>query len=247
MLVHIKTLSLWDAAHYWHDLDPRESKTHQLPLVVRHTLQVLSMWCGKKVAYRIEREKTLKMEILKEAPRFTARHYRQAFKKAIDNKVFGKRFFSNMFISRSQLARLCVTHNEPLPKFWFPDNEKYPYDKNSDLADEVSVGGRYKLILLYDDTEKPVGETVNEQPIVATVNQNALKAAQASHAAMNDIKKRFISFFEDEGNTSHSKKAAAGNFFDNLDEYEEQLLFAHRDAAIRTLLDALRSHKKKAK
>jgi hypothetical protein len=247
MLVHVKTLSLWEAAHYWHDLDPRESTTHQLPLVVRHTLQVLSMWCGKKVAYRVEREKTFKMEILKEAPRFTARHYRQTFKKAIDNKVFGKRFFSNMFISRSQLARLCVTHNEPLPKFWFPDNEKYPYDMDSDLADEVSVGGRYKLILLYDDTAKPSDESVDEQPIAVTVSSNAVKAAQASHATTNAIKDRFIRFFKEEGQNCPSKKAAAEYFFDTLLETREQLLFASKDTAVRTLLAALRSHKKKAK
>lgn len=38
MLVHVKTLSLWEIAHYWHDLDPRKSMTHQLPLKVRDTL-----------------------------------------------------------------------------------------------------------------------------------------------------------------------------------------------------------------
>lgn len=221
--------------------------THQLPLKVRDTLMVLSTWCGKKVAFRVEREKAYLQEILKKTPRFTARHYRHSFKKAIDNKVFGKRFFSNMFISRSQLARQCVAHNESLPKFWFPDNEKYPYDTTGDLNDEVSVGGRYKLILIYDDTEKPSDKSKNEQPIAVTVGSNAVKAAQASHAATNAIKDRFIRFFSEEGQNCPSKKAAAEYFYNTLLEMREQLLFVSKDAAIRTLLDALRANKKKTK
>jgi len=247
MLVHVKTLSLWEVAHYWHDLDPRKSMTHQLPLKVRDTLLVLSMWCGKKVAYRVEREKAYLVEIFKKTPRFTARHYRHSFKKAIDSKVFGKRFFSNIFISRSQLARQCVAHNEPLPKFWFPDNEKYPYDMTSDLVDEISVDGRYKLVLIYDDTVKPSDESENEQPIAVTVGSNAVKAAQASHAATNAIKDRFIRFFGDEGKNYPSKNAAVAQFYDMLDDIKEKTLFAHREAAVRTLLDALRAYKKQAK
>ena len=153
--------------------------THQLPLKVRDSLLVLSMWCCNKVAYRVEREKEYLYEALKKTPRFTARHYRHSFKKAIDSKVFGKRFFSNMFISRSQLARQCLAHNEPLPEFWFPDNEKYPYDMTSDLSDEISVDGRYKLILIYDDTVMDSDETENEQPIPVTVGSNAVTRSAA--------------------------------------------------------------------
>lgn len=247
MLVHVKTLSLWEVAHYWHNLDPRKSMTHQLPLKVRDTMLVLTTWCGKKVSYRVEREKEYLYEALKKTPRFTARHYRHSFQKAIDSKVFGKRFFSNMFISRSQLARQCLAHNEPLPEFWFPDNEKYPYDTTSDLSDETSVDGRYKLILIYDDTAMDSNEAENEQPISVTVGSNAIKAAHASHAATNAIKERFIQFFDDEGKNYPSKNAAAAQFYDMLDDIKEKTLFVHREAAIRTLLDALRSHKNKPK
>lgn len=247
MLVHVKTLSVWEIAHYWHGLDPRESTTHRLPLKVRDTLLVLSMWCGKKLAYRVEHENVLRMEILKNAPRFTARHYRHTIKKAIDSKVFGKRFFSNMHVARSQLARLCISNNQPLPEFWFPDNEKYPYAATGDISEETTVGGRYKLILLYDDTEEPSGKLENEQQVAATVSNNAVKAAQASHAATNAIKDRFICFYIDEGQDHPSRTAAAAHFFDSLHDLKEKTLFAHKEAAVRTLLDALRAHQKLAK
>lgn len=247
MLVHIKTLSIWEIAHYWHNLDPRESTSHRLPLKVRDTLLVLSMWCGKKLAYRVEQKSTLRMEILKEFPRFTARHYRHTIKRAIDSKVFGKRFFSNMHVARSQLARLCVSHNQPLPEFWFPDNEKYPYAATGDISEETTVGGRYQLVLIYDDTAPANGETQTEQETAATVSSNAVKAAQASHATTNAIKARFVQFFTNEGKNHPSMKAAAEHFFDSLDDIKEQTFFAHREAAIRTLLDALRTHQKKNK
>jgi len=246
MLVHIKTLSVWEIAHYWHDLDPRVSTTHKLPLKVRDTLAVLAGWCGKKLAYRVEHDKPYKYEIYKQAPRFTARHYRHTIQKAIDSKVFGKRFFSHMYVSRSQLARLCIQYNEPLPEFWFPDNEKYPFSTTGDISEETTVGGRYKLILLYDDNDQPA-ETNDEQSPAATVSGNAVKAADARHAPMNEIKHRFISFFEEQGDNFSTKKAAAEAFFESLHDTKEKLLFDHPEAAIRTLLGALRSHNKKAK
>lgn len=247
MLVHIKNMSLWEVAHYWHDLDPRESKTHDLPLKVRDTLLVLSMSYSKKLSIRVEQDKAYLLEIYNKANRVTSRHYRQTFKKAIDNKVFGKRFYSKMFVSRSQLARWCVKHNEPLPKFWFPDNDKYPYDADGDISDEITVNGRYKVMLLYDDTAKSSGEPSQEQPIVATVNENAVRAANAKHARRNAIKARFIGFYQTEGTNYPSKAASAGHFFDTLDEKQEKLLFDSKDTAIRTLLDALRAHLKQAK
>lgn len=184
------------------------------------------------------------MEILKELPRYTARHYRHTIKKSIDSKVFGKRFFSNMHVSRSQLARLCVSHNEPLPEFWFPDNEKYPYVASGDISEETTLGGRYQLVLIYDDTKPTANDTENNQETAATVSSNAVKAAQASHAATNAIKDRFIQFFTNEGESHLSKKAAAEYFFDMLDDRKEKTFFAHREAAVRTLLDALRTHQK---
>lgn len=126
MLAHVKILSLWEIAHYWHDYDPRLSKTHQLPLKVRDTLLVLSMSYSKKLNIRVEHDKSLLLEALGYTRRFTTRHYRQAFKKSIDKKTFGKRFYSHMFLSRSQLAKWCIDNKESLPKFWFPDNDSHP-------------------------------------------------------------------------------------------------------------------------
>lgn len=215
--------------------------------MVRDTLLVLSMWCGKKLAYRVDREKNYLVEGLKHMPRFTARHYRHSFKKAIDSKVFGKRFFSKIIISRSQLARLCDTHNEALPAFWFPD-KKYSFDTATDEASkEITADGRYQLVLIYDDTDKTSENPDSEQPIVATVNDNAVKAAQASHAATNEIKHRFIAFYKAKGTGYSSMKAAAGHFFDSLPDPKEKLLFASRKAAIDTLLRGLREHQKKTK
>lgn len=247
MLVHVKILSMWEVAHYWHDFDPRISQTHHLPLKVRDTLLVFSMEFGSSLSIRVEQDKAYMLEIYQAAPKLTARHYRHSFKKAIDKKIFGKRFFSNMFITRSQLARWCISKNEPLPKFWFPDNDKFPYNADGDLTDEITANGRYKVHILYDDRPKQTSsEALKEQPISTTVSENAVKAAQASHAATNTIKANFIHFFSVEGQNCPSKNAAAEYFFNTL-KTQEQLLFASKDAAVRTLLAALRSHKKKEK
>lgn len=86
----------------------------------------------------------------------------------------------------------------------------------------------------------------SEHATSASVKENARKAAQAKHARINNIKARFTDYFIEAGSNHPSKKAAAESFFDALDEKQEQLLFDHKDAAIRTLLTALRSHLKKS-
>lgn len=239
---------MWEIAHYWHDCDPRTSQTHHLPLKVRDMLLVFSQEFGNSLSIRVEQDQAYKLEIYKAAPKLTARHYRHLFKKAIDRKVFGKRFFNNMFITRSQLARWCISKNELLPEFWFPDNDKFPYNADGDLTDEITANGRYKVQLLYDDRPKPASsEAPQEQPIATSVNENAVRAAKASHAAMNAIKDRFIQFFGEVGQNYPSMKAAAKYFYDSLHETQEKLLFANRDAAVRTLLEALRTQKKNSK
>lgn len=246
MLVHVKTLSLWEVAHYWHALDPRETTTHRLPLKVRDTLLVLSMWCSNKVAYRVDKDQAFLFEVAKQAPRFSARHYRHAFKKAIDGKVFGKRFFSGMHIARSHLARLCVQHGEPLPEFWFPDNEKYPYKATGDISDETTVGGRYKLAMIYDDTKQLSGDHSNEQPIATTVSTNAVKAAQARHAKTNEILNLFLTFHDANGSKYGSREKVAIDFYTSLSDNQKSL-YKNGAAAVQTLLSGLRKHLKDKK
>lgn len=243
MLVHVPLLSMWEIAHYWHGHDPRGSGTHDVPLDVRDVLLVLSMSFGNKISLRAEHDKAYLLEIANAAPRFTARHYRHTIRKAIDSKVFGKRFFSNLFLSRSQLGRWCIDHKEPLPVFWFPDNDKYPFSESGDLSHEITANGRFKVQLLYDDTMSSAMAADQVQgtiePVTATVNQNAVKAARAKHAPTNAIKERFVQFFLENGAGYQSKIAAAEYFFEQLGK-KEQLLFSGKGPAVRTLLDRLR-------
>lgn len=246
MLVHIKLLSLWEIAHYWHGRDPRKSTAHDIPLEVRDTLLVISQGIRKKLSLRVEHDKAYLLEFAKMAPRFTARHYRHTIEKAHDTKIFGKRFFERMLMSRSQLGRWCQSHNEPLPEFWFPDNEKYPFKETGDISDEITENGRYRVQLLYDDTIAEsmslAGQSQSQvEPVIASVNENALKAAQAKHAQTNAIKDRFVAFFKENGGSYKSRKAVAEFFFDNRLDKREQLQFARKEAAVRTLLDGLRA------
>ncbi len=87
----------------------------------------------------------------------------------------------------------------------------------------------------------------HEQFVVTSVVENAVKAAQASHAATNAIKDRFIRYYQEEGQGHPNKKAAAAHFYQSLLEKRERLQFAHEDAAIRTLLAGLRNYEKAAK
>jgi hypothetical protein len=241
MLVHIKNLSIWEIAHYWHDSDPRKTGTHTLPLNVRDTLLVLATAYSKKLFLRVDKEKLFMLDVHNKSARFTGRHYRNTFKKAIDTKVFGKRFFSKMFITRSQLAHWCIEHKEPMPSFWFPDNNKYPYEANNNLQDEITVSGRYKLVLLYDYSDKPTKSEIQSSSGVATVNENAIKAANIKHASINSIKARYVDYYLSHPDQFASKTDAARKFFKTL-QPKEQLLFASEESATRTFTTALRHH-----
>lgn len=57
--------------------------TCRLPCVTIAGALVFSRSYGKKVFMRFEQGKTYLLEILGAAPRFTARHYRNGFRKAL--------------------------------------------------------------------------------------------------------------------------------------------------------------------
>lgn len=152
-----------------------------------------------------------------------------------------------MFLSRSQLAKWCIDNKEPLPKFWFSDDDKHPYDISDDnLLEEMSASGRYKVMLLYDDAKKTDSVSVAKQSNTATVSSNAIKAAKAKHARTNVIKERFINFYLTEGSRYSSKTATANHFFGSMNK-RERLLFNSRETATRAFLDALRKHEKQVK
>lgn len=245
MLVHVKTLSLWEIAHYWHDCDPRTSSTHQIPLKVRDTLLVLIKTPNKKFSVFVEKRNAYLLKLFRCIQEICTESFLQNLQKSIDQKAFDKRLFNGMFLTRNALARWCIENNEPLPKFWFPDNNKYPYDLDDD--EEIENSERYKFLVVYDGTKKADSELEVKQPTPITVNNNATKAAKAKHAPTNAIKDKFISFYQIEGNKYPSKTAAAKHFFNSLDKQKEQLLFNTCETAKRALLEALREYEKQIK
>lgn len=224
MLVHVNTLSLWEIAHYWHDCDPRISITHQIPLKVRDTLLVLIKTPNKKICVFVEKRRAYLLKLLRYIEEICTESFLQNLQTSIDKKVFDKRLFSSMFLTRNALARWCIENNEPLPKFWFPDNDRYPYDLNDN--EEIEDSGRYKFLVVHDETKTADSELEVKRSTPITVNNNAIKAAKAKHAPTNAIKDSFISFYLAEGIKHPSKIAAAKYFFESLDQ-RQQLLFNH--------------------
>lgn len=147
-------------------------------------------------------------------------------------------------IPRSYLGG-CLLSEPSLEDFALSSDESRVAKEVDELPEVLRYLEEHNLESLI--TEKSADESVNEQPIVATVSSNAVKAANAKHARRNTIKEKFIHFYQTEGNNLPSKIAAAKQFFESLDEKQEKLQFDSKDAAIRTLLDALRAHQKKAK
>ncbi|SEP79914.1 hypothetical protein [Nitrosomonas ureae] len=210
MLVHIKTLSLWEIAHYWHDCDPKAPGSHQIPLKVRDTLLVLIKTPNKKISVFVEKRRAYLLKLLRYIQEICTESFLQNLQNSIDKKVFEKRLFNSMFLTRNSLARWCFENNEPLPKFWFPDNDKYPYDLDDD--EEIEDSGRYKFLVVYDETKKVDSELEVKRSTPITVTNNAAKAAKAKHAPTNAVKDRFISFYMEEGIKHPSKIAAAKHF-----------------------------------
>ncbi len=243
MLVHLKTLSLWEIAHYWHDCDPRLSDTQQIPLKVRDTLLVLTKTSNIRIVIFVEKDRAYLLNLFRYIQHISTECFLQNLQKSIDKKMFDKRLFDSMLMTRNELARWCIENNESLPKFWFPNNDKYPYD-----LDDVEMldSEHYEFLPIHDGTKKTAPESVIKPKVIPTVISNATKAANAKHAVTNAIKHRFINFYLAESSKYPSKKATAEYFFNSLDK-REQLSFNTRETATRTFLGALRKHEKQAK
>lgn len=241
MLVHVKILSFWEIAHYWHEYDPRLSSTHDIPLKARDTLLVLTKESDRRITVFVGKQHAYLLKLLRPIQQFATENFLQNLQESIDRKVFDKRLFNSLLMTRNELARWCIENNEPLPKFWFPDNDKYPYDLEDN---EIEDSERYEYLLVYDGAKKASLVSETKQAVVVSVSSNAVKAANAKHAATNAIKSRFISFYQERSNLHPSRNAAAKHFFNSL-EKREQLQFNSCESATRAFLDALRNHEKK--
>ena len=92
-----------------------------------------------------------------------------------------------------------------------------------------------------------VTELQEAETAVASVSENAVRAAQASHASTNALKARFLEYFEASGKNHPTKKAAAEHFFDERLDQKERLQFANKESAMRAFLEALRALNKVAR
>lgn len=73
------------------------------------------------------------------------------------------------------------------------------------------------------------------------IKANAVKAANKKHARTNEIKQRFVLFYEDHQSEYESKSAAAKTFFLNVLDEKDRLEFTNVDTAQRVFLEALRA------
>jgi hypothetical protein len=148
-------------------------------------------------------------------------------------------------IPRSYLGG-CLISEPSLEDFALSASQSVIAKDMDELPAVLEYIEQHKLKSLIDSLQ-PKATTDNqleEKPVDVTVTNNASKAANVKHARINAIKEKFISFYQAESMQFRTIKAAAGHFFDLLDEKQEQLMFTSRDTAIRTLQDALRDFRK---
>ncbi len=158
----------------------------------------------------------------------------------LEGKMIPRKFLHSGLVSNPSLEDFAMPAGSPIAREVDEFPEVLKYIEFNQLENLISVTNPYSVL----SDNAIVNTQVDLQPIIVTVTNNASKAAKARHAQKNSIKDRFILFYQAESAKFSTMKAAAENFFDSLDEKTEKLQFDSKDAAVRTLLDALRDFRK---
>lgn len=147
---------------------------------------------------------------------------------ALDRK-YDKEFLDGVFIAKDEYEYYMLIHDQPLPSFWFDDDEIEYHDSE-----------RRKAHHRYEPEEVAITTQKNSETANKRKSTRHVQAAQKKHAPKRAVIEKFFIFYQAK---SHPSKAqAARQFLSNLPN-DERLLFSP-ERAEKTLTDALSKHLK---
>ena len=214
------SLSIWEIATRLHDIDPETSSVDSLPLVAKDTLRSLITTQEHNFnIFDVDGNELLPtlipfIKVVKEHP--TA----QRLVRMAKDRHYDKVFLDSVYIGKDEYESLMLLHNQPLPAFWFDDDEiGYHNEKRVERRGELPEN------------------KIAAAPAAAKSERHS-KAAQIKHEPQKAVKEQFIAFYQ--AGIFKSKAQAIRKFLPSITKDELNLFSA--DRVEKTLTAALTKH-----
>jgi hypothetical protein len=214
--IPLSLLSVWEIAHRWHDVDPDEQQSENLPRAVRERArQLLHALTYGLHAYDVHGDPLADEEIWFTGVRKSK--FGKALERHLHQGNYDREFLRSVFILRKEFERWCWRVDEQLPEFWFP----YEVDRSK------------------SDSASTATESAAQAVVPKSASSVAKQAARKRHEPGNQVKREFCAFWDRSGGKYKSRAEAARRFYESLPKEKKVLAPTN---AIRTLTAALSEH-----
>lgn len=252
MALNLDTLTLWEIAFRWHNLDPYQyPNTEGIPLHVKDTIRFLAAEVYYERLYSkllIERE-SLSQEtfykrkwiFFKEKYKFSVEDYADEFLACIKDNVLDQTFLKSVYIPFWELEYWSKEYHIPFPTFWVK-----PYDFG---GNKIPIGDELIRVCTEEgkseqngDLQTPPAEAADTVETSEDLSQQQ-EAAYARHKPIHDLKRDCIQYWLT--HQKFSNKEAARRFYESLPELRKKSLVESN--ATRTLAQAISDYKNRDK
>lgn len=246
MALNLDTLSLWEIAFRWHDLDPhRFARIEDIPLPVKDTIRLLAAEVHYEHLYsklRLEREGIRITRpgwmFWKPELKLYVSDFSSEFRDCIHKNVIDPDFLKSVYIQFWELEYWCRERQIPVPSFWIR-SQVFGGDK-------VPIGDRIYTLPPVEREGKEIADPVpeddpEESPSGSNSQQQA--AALARHEPVNELKRECVIYWLSHQNLSYAD--AARRFYAGLSPDKQRRL--SKDNAETTFAKALSEYKNRNK
>lgn len=121
-----ETLSVWEIAFRWANLDPGR-RWWRIPLLVRDNFRIIldAIWAEHLECWNISNQKRRPSDDT--PPEFFIRTHIDAIEDCVEGKRYPRTLLQFFSVERWAFLTWCQRRNIPLPEFWFPAGWKLEY------------------------------------------------------------------------------------------------------------------------
>lgn len=250
MALNLDTLTLWEIAFRWHNLDPYQYPNNEnIPLHVKDTIRLLAAEVYYERLYSkllIERESKdayyrRKWIFFKEKYKSSVQDFADEFLACVRDNILDQTFLKSIYIPFWELEYWCNEYHVPFPAFWVK-----PFILGGNeipIGDElVKVCAEEGKLEQNGDFQTPAAETTGIEKTSEALSQQQ-EAAYARHKPMHDLKRDCILFWL--AHQKFSNNEAARRFYESLPVTSNKVL--SESNAARTLAQAISDYKNRGK
>lgn len=176
MTLLLDSLSLWEIAHRWNNIDPKRFRIGPIPVQVRDSIRNMlrAINTGDLETLTISIEKWYPGSDID--PEMDIRMHMKHFDNAFQDIKYDKKFLQSIvLIGRYEMHSWCEEAAIPKPEFWFPEWDEVNWKREIEEIQEKAPRAPTRSKITCQEIAKGIWKEQPELTIAAMIKQDILK------------------------------------------------------------------------